>query len=224
MASTENRNRPEISPAWPGLGYEQAFWQAGILRPAGLDEAGRGAWAGPVSAAAVILPYDCPDLSRRLGGVRDSKQMTARQRAEWAVVIRREAAAYCVGLAGCDEIDRLGILPATRLAMQRALAGLCINPEHLLLDALLLRNVDMNQTAIIKGDCLCLSIAAASVLAKTARDQVMSEMEELYPDYGFRRHKGYGTAFHLRALKDHGACEIHRRSFRPVKEYLTGQP
>lgn len=204
----------------PGLSFEQTFWQAGILRLAGLDEAGRGAWAGPVAAAAVILPHDQPDLRDRMAGVRDSKQMTARQRTLWAERIRGISIACGVGLASNAEIDEIGILRATRLAMHRALAALTEEPQHLLVDALLLREVDFNQSAIIKGDCLSLSIAAASILAKTARDSIMVEMDDLYPGYGFRRHKGYGTAVHRQALGEKGPCAIHRHTFRPVFESL----
>lgn len=186
-----------------------------------MDEAGRGAWAGPVAAGAVILP-DCADeISLVLHGVRDSKLMTVKQRFYWADVIRQKAAAWGVGLASQQEIDELGILPATRLAMKRAISNMALEPDHILLDAVLIRDLDINQTALIKGDMISLTIAAASVLAKTARDLIMIEMEEVYPGYGFTRHKGYGTLFHHRALIEKGVCEIHRRSFRPVKELLV---
>jgi ribonuclease HII len=202
----------------PGLEFERNLWEAGLLNVVGLDEAGRGAWAGPVAAAAVILPSDKPSLDKVLSGVRDSKQMTAGQRSHWAAVIRSEALAFGVGLTGCEEIDREGILRATRLAMERALYALTLKTEYLLLDAILLRSCEIGQTALIKGDCISLSIAAASILAKTARDQIMVEMEVSYPGYGFARHKGYGTNTHRQALRENGICEIHRRSFRPVKD------
>jgi ribonuclease HII len=214
-------NRPRNQrPACPGLDFENALWESGLRQVAGLDEAGRGAWAGPVAAAAVILPFNNPDLLKCLSGVRDSKQMAAGQRFLWAECIREEAAAFGVGLASHEEIDRVGILRATRLAMGRALEQLQITPDYLLLDAVLLRDRETGQTALVKGDNLSLTIAAASVLAKTARDKIMIEMEKDYPGYGFLRHKGYGTAFHRQALLEKGVCEIHRRSFRPVKECL----
>lgn len=186
-----------------------------------MDEAGRGAWAGPVAAGAVILPAYTEEISLVLHGVRDSKQMTIKQRFYWAGVIRQKATAWGVGLASQQEIDELGILPATRLAMKRAISNLALEPDHILLDAVLIRDLDVNQTALIKGDMISLSIAAASVLAKTARDLIMMEMDDVYPGYGFSRHKGYGTKIHQTALAEKGICEIHRRSFRPVKDLLV---
>ena len=184
------------------------------MRIAGIDEAGRGAWAGPVSAGAVILPAD-PWIVERLEGVRDSKQMTPLQRSYWADIIRREALAWGVGFASPDEIDLVGLLPATRLAMMRALRQMPLPPEHLLIDAMKLPSA-VSQTSLIKGDARSLSIAAASVLAKTARDSVMVSMDQRYPGYDFCLHKGYGTAFHQEALLRLGACEIHRRRFTPI--------
>ncbi|GAP16234.1 ribonuclease HII [Levilinea saccharolytica] len=207
----------------PDLSQESALWAAGVVRAAGLDEAGRGAWAGPVSAAAVILPPDAAVLER-LKGVRDSKQMTARQRGEWAERIRQEAAAWGVGFASAEEIDAQGILPATRLAMQRALAALCIPPQHLLIDAVRLRSVPLPQTCLIRGDATCLSIAAASVLAKTARDALLTALEAEFPGYGFAQHKGYGTALHQTALRTLGPCPQHRRSYAPVRLAEAGWP
>jgi ribonuclease HII len=204
----------------PDLRYEFGLWQAGLSLVAGLDEAGRGAWAGPVAAAAVILS-PASDLVERLKGVRDSKQMTARQRAGAAERIRAVALAWGVGFASAQEIDRVGIVAATRLAMQRALAQLEIAPEHLLIDALRLPGVDLPQTPLIKGDCRVLSISAASVLAKTERDRWMEALERQQPGYGFARHKGYGTAAHRTALDTLGPCPQHRRSFRPVSERIN---
>jgi ribonuclease HII len=208
-----------IAPDYPDLSVELPFWKAGSIYLAGLDEAGRGAWAGPVCAGAVILPDD-PGVLERLKGVRDSKKMTPHQREKWAEIIRGEAAAWAVGFTSQEEIDQLGILPSTRLAMVRALQQLTPAPERLLIDALRLPDVDLPQTALIKGDARCLSIAAASVLAKTSRDSLMREFDELFPGYSFARHKGYGTAVHSAALHELGPCELHRRSFRPVKEML----
>lgn len=207
---------PADLPACPDLCFEQPLWDAGFLAVAGLDEAGRGAWAGPVCAGVVVLPPGQRDICARLAGVRDSKQMTPQQRERWSAVIRAEAAGWGVGFASAAEIDALGILPATRMAMQRALAQLPSPPQHLLLDALRLPGVHLPQTALIKGDMRSLSIAAASVLAKTARDAQMQASEALYPGYGFAAHKGYGTAQHADALLRLGACPLHRRSYAPV--------
>ncbi len=204
----------------PDLSFEFSLWQTGVSLVAGLDEAGRGAWAGPVAAAAVILS-PAADLVERLSGVRDSKQMTPRQRGVWAEKIQAAALAWGVGLATAQEIDAVGILPATRLAMQRALAGLGLTPDHLLIDAVRLPAVALPQTALIKGDCHVLSIAAASVLAKTARDEWMKKMDVEVPGYAFARHKGYGTAAHQAALAGLGPCEQHRKSFKPIKVLLT---
>ncbi len=204
----------------PDLSFEFALWQSGVSYVAGLDEAGRGAWAGPVSAAAVILS-PASDLVVRLKGVRDSKQMTPAQRYHWAEVIRAVALTWGVGFATAQEIDEQGILPATRLAMQRALAQLDLVPQHLLLDAVRLPGVALPQTPLIKGDCRVLSIAAASVLAKTERDRWMEKLDFEFPGYSFARHKGYGTAIHRRALESLGPCGQHRASFKPVRRLTT---
>ncbi len=206
----------------PDLNLETPLWRNGLRWLAGLDEAGRGAWAGPVYAAAVILPPNDGALLLKLNGVRDSKQMTARQRTLWAVKIRAEAVAWGIGWADNDEIDEQGILPATRLAMQRAIEQLAHSPEHLLIDALRLPALDLPQTAIIHGDQRSLSIAAASVLAKTARDAFMVQLDAQYPGYGFAAHKGYGTAFHRRALDELGPCPQHRFSFAPLRLRTSG--
>jgi ribonuclease HII len=159
-------------------------------------------------------------LLERLHGVRDSKQMTVRQRSVWADQIRAAALAWGVGFAEASEVDALGIVPATRLAMERALAGCGCTVQHLLVDALRLPGVNIPQQALIKGDARSLSIAAASVLAKTARDALMQEMDEVFPGYGFTRHKGYGTAVHRAGLDGLGPCRIHRFSFAPVREVV----
>jgi ribonuclease HII len=204
----------------PDLSFERLLWEGGLLAVAGLDEAGRGAWAGPVAAAAVVLPPE-PGVAARLSGVRDSKQMTPAARQRWADAIRENAAAWGVGFASNQEIDALGILPATRLAMQRALEGCCsVVPAHLLIDALRLPGVPVPQTALIKGDARVLSIAAASVLAKTARDALLVELDVLHPGYGFARHKGYGTPQHRAALKELGVTSFHRKGFKPISEML----
>lgn len=207
-------------PASPDLRFETPLWLRGVTAIAGLDEAGRGAWAGPVYAAAVILPPD-DSLTARLHGVRDSKQMSARQRSKWAEDIRSAAAAWGVGFADAGEVDGMGIVPATRLAMTRALAACGCEARHLLVDALRLPGLAVSQDALIKGDRRSLSIAAASVLAKTARDEVMQAWDAAFPGYGFAHNKGYGTAMHRAALEVLGPCALHRQSFAPVRARLT---
>jgi ribonuclease HII len=194
----------------PTLKYELTIWKGGFQRVAGIDEAGRGAWAGPVVAAAVILPVD-RGILRILEGVRDSKLMTPRARALWAPRIRQVAVACSTGIASCLEIDTLGILPATRLAAVRSLETL--DADYLLTDYLVFSEVSLPQTALVKGDRLSLSVAAASVLAKTTRDALMCELEQDYPGFGFSRHKGYGTLQHRQEIIRLGQCAIHRKSY-----------
>jgi ribonuclease HII len=183
---------------------------------AGLDEAGRGAWAGPVVAAAVILPRDA---MRRLAlrGVRDSKLLTPHQRQALLPMIHQAALAIGVGGASHAEIDSFGIVPATRLAMQRAIEALPLAPDALLIDALRLPAVPLPQRVLFHADRLCLSVAAASVVAKVTRDRLMAELDTQYPGYGFAQHKGYGTAVHQRALAGLGVSAIHRLTFEPVR-------
>ena len=206
-----------ILPAKPTLEHEWRLWGEGFRIVAGLDEAGRGAWAGPVYAAAVALPQD-ERVCQLLYGVRDSKRMTALQRERWQGCIRSVAMAWGVGSASAAEIDEQGILPATSLAMQRALDELTFPPAYLLLDYISLHDCACPQLSMPKGDCQSLSIAAASVLAKTARDAHMIALDGKFPGYGLARHKGYGTARHRAALEALGLCSEHRRSFRPVRE------
>lgn len=208
----------EIPPN-PNLNHEQSLWSDGIKRIAGIDEAGRGAWAGTVVAAAVIFPVNI-ELELTLFGVRDSKQLNSQQRTYWAEVIKSQALAWGVGFADHAEIDQFGILPATRLAMQRALAELPDLADHLLIDAVQLPKVNQPQTALIKGDQRSLSIAAASILAKTSRDEWMRQQDTIFPLYGFAHNKGYGTRYHQQALQQHGPCAIHRMSYRPLREGL----
>jgi len=198
------------------LDLERALWANGALWVAGIDEAGRGALAGPVAAAAVVLPQ-ITNFTLQLHGVRDSKKMTPPQRESWARVIRESAVTFGVGLASAAEIDTLGILPATRLASQRAVVSLSVIPDHLLLDYILLPEQPIPQTAIPKGDNISLSIAAASVLAKNTRDAILCELDQQYPGYGFADHKGYGTAFHREVLSDLGPTPEHRMTFAPLK-------
>jgi len=182
----------------------------------GIDEAGRGPLAGPVVAAAVIL-----DPARPVDGLNDSKKLSEKKREALAVLIRERALAWCVAEANIEEIDRLNILWATMLAMQRAVAGLAIRPTSALVDGNRCPDLDMPVEAVVKGDGKIASIAAASILAKTARDAGMLALHERYPQYGFAEHMGYPTPAHLAALEAHGASPLHRRSFGPVARQLS---
>ncbi|MEW5988605.1 MAG: ribonuclease HII [Chloroflexota bacterium] len=199
----------------PHLSYELAVCQQrGLRYVAGVDEAGRGALAGPVVAAAVILPLDQPDLLVRLGGVRDSKQLTPSQREQLYPLIVQCALAHGIGSRTAAEIDQLGIVRANQQAMGAAVSQLRPAAETLLIDGPHpLPACPLPQQAIVKGDSLSLSIAAASILAKVTRDRLMVALAAEYPQYGFERHKGYGTAAHRAALTQYGPCPFHRRSF-----------
>jgi len=195
-----------------GTMFEDEALSGGFQFVAGLDEVGRGALAGPVVAAAVILD-PCAALPV---GLNDSKKLTARQRERIAEELRSAAIAYAVGRIEPDEIDRINILQATRRAMLSALDQLSTPADYLLIDALELRDAKLPQRAIIRGDSISASIAAASIIAKTFRDQLMREYHDVYPHYNFAAHVGYGTRVHMQALRTHGACPIHRKSFRGV--------
>ena len=206
----------------PTIEAELSFWQQGFIRVAGLDEVGRGPWAGPVYAAAVVLPR-CPDDLKTLSDVRDSKKLSAKRRELLLEQIMDVALAVGIGAADAEEVDALGIVPATRLAMRRALARLDMPPEALILDAIRLPQIPLPQHAFPRADALCLSVAAASIVAKVARDHWMIETAEVeYPGYGFAQHKGYGTRQHRAALDRLGVCPLHRRSFRPIAMRLAG--
>ncbi len=210
-----------LLPENPDLTFEQRLWGMGVRFVAGVDEAGRGALAGPVAAGAVVLPWEDDCLIEKLDGVRDSKVMTAEARTHWAEVIKRTALAWDVGFASAQEIDRMGILPATRLAAVKALANLDLSVDHVLIDYLILPEIEIPQTPLVKGDARSLSIACASVLAKTARDAVLVEMEKTYPGYGFASHKGYATEAHRKAIAALRPCEQHRCTFSPVSDYYS---
>jgi len=201
------------------LRHETRLWARGVRLVAGVDEAGMAPLAGPVVAAACILP---PDYRPR--GVDDSKQVPPEERRRLADDIRRNAVAWAIGRAEVEEIDRLNIYWAGILSLRRAVLALPTRPEHLLIDARRIRDLDIPQDGIVHGDALSLTIAAASILAKTARDALMERMDAEHPGYGFARHKGYPTPDHLAALKERGACPIHRRSFAPVREVLGLAP
>lgn len=198
--------------------HERELRLAGFQRIAGIDEVGRGSLAGPVVAAAVILPE-----RHRIKGLRDSKVLTrARREALYALILDR-ALGVGVGCVEVEVIDRINILQATKLAMAEALERMPTRPDHLVIDALSLRDVDLPQRPIIDGDAISASIAAASIVAKVTRDRICAELDARYPAYGFARNKGYGTRRHLAALLDAGPCEWHRRSFAPVRMMLAGE-
>ena len=188
--------------------YEQKYYAQGITYVCGVDEAGRGPLAGPVCAAAVILPKDA-----EIPGLNDSKKLTDKRRREMFPVILEKAVAYGIGFADQKEIDDINILQATFLAMQRAIDQLSIKPEIALVDGNREKDFGVPVETIVHGDSLSASIAAASILAKVSRDDIMLEMANTYPQYGFEIHKGYGTKAHYAALAEHGPCAIHRMSF-----------
>lgn len=201
----------------PDLDRELKLVSAGHRFVAGIDEAGRGALAGPVVAAAVVLPLDRFDLARALSEVRDSKQLSPASRQRCLQEIREIAIAIGVGEASPREVDELGLLPATQTAMQRAVEALDPQPSHLLVDHIRIPELELPQDPITRGDQSVLSIAAASVVAKVWRDRLMAELGERYPGYGFEHHKGYGTEKHRQALARLGPCPDHRHSYAPVK-------
>ena len=208
------------SPAVNRFQFEQSLLTNGFTRVAGVDEAGRGPLAGPVVAAAVVFPSDwfSADLPAALRGLNDSKQLSASQRDRFFEALQQlpdvESAIVAID---AEVIDRINILEATHQAMNEALAKLQPSPEHVLVDGLRVKSIRHPQTPIVKGDSLSFSIAAASVLAKVTRDRLMHEYDRRWPEYGFAGHKGYGTARHLEAISKHGPCEIHRRSFAPIR-------
>lgn len=205
----------------PTLEVELALHARGHRFVAGLDEAGRGAWAGPVVAAAVVLPLDRSDLECALDGVRDSKQLSPLARERLLRVIHQTALGVGVGVSAPAVVDREGVVPATRRAMRQALVRLSPQAECLILDHVHLKSVPLPQIAFPKADARSLSVAAASIVAKVTRDCLMGLLDERYPGYGFARHKGYGTAAHRAALVDLGPTRIHRMSFAPLRDYYT---
>jgi ribonuclease HII len=205
--------------------FELPLWQSGITRVAGVDEAGRGPLAGPVVAAATILPSRWAEtgLPAELTGLNDSKQLTEAQREKYFEFLTRCAEIeFAVALVDAGVIDEINILQATHRAMNDALAQLQPLPPHALVDGRPVKTLRVPQTAIVKGDARSYSIAAASVLAKVTRDRLMLEYAAQFPEYGFAEHKGYGTAKHLAAIAAHGACPIHRKTFAPLKPKETG--
>lgn len=198
--------------------YEEQLEDLGIKYIAGVDEVGRGPIAGPVVVAAVILP-----LNLRIKGINDSKKLSLKKRNELYKIILNEALAVNVSFIDERVIDEINIYEATKKGMLEAISGLKIKPEHVLIDAMPLRELAIAHTSIIHGDALSASIGAASIIAKVTRDEYMDKMDIKYPNYGFKHHKGYCTKEHLEALEKYGPCEIHRKSFAPVKKFYTKQ-
>jgi ribonuclease HII len=200
------------------LFFEGCARASGFTCIAGLDEAGRGPLAGPVVAAAVVLPDGL-----LMPGLTDSKQVPEQERERLFNKIREQAICYGIGIVDERTIDDVNILHATIIAMERALETLTPQPDYLLIDALTLPRVPLPQKPLIKGDCRSHSIAAASILAKVTRDRLMLELHEKFPQYNFQKHKGYGTREHLALLRQHGPCDAHRKSFNPVAQMLRGE-
>ena len=222
LAAVEKRrrgNRAEGQRLRHLFRFEQELWSAGITRIAGVDEAGMSPLAGPVVAGAVVLP-----VGWRFAGVDDSKKLDAAERARLVVEIKANAVCWGVGVVSHEEIDRINIYRAGLLAMKRAVEALGVMPEHLFIDARRLEDVPIPQKSIIRGDTLSFSIAAASIVAKTTRDAIMTDFDAEHPGYGFARHKGYPVPEHYAALDRLGACPIHRRSFGPVRKALGLDP
>jgi len=219
VARRRRENRSEGQRLRTMLRYETALWSTGVTRVAGVDEAGMSPLAGPVAAAAVVFAPGA-----RLPGVDDSKKLDAATRERLAVEIKQTAVAWAVGFAEVEEIDTINIYWAGMLAMRRAVEGLALAPEHVLLDARRLKELSVPQQRIVKGDAKSLTIAAASILAKTARDAHMKDLDRQYPGYGFAKHKGYPVREHVAALSQLGACPVHRRSFAPVRVALGLPP
>ena len=219
---------PKLTSKTASLHHERQYYRAGFRRIVGLDEAGRGPLAGPVAAAAVALPLERADLAQALRGVRDSKEMSASQRDRLSDQIKDVAIVWGIGQSGVEEIDRMGIVNATKTAMQRALDkaldGTGFIPDYLFLDYMPWpERSDVPQLSIVDGDKQSLSIACASVLAKVWRDQYMRNLDEQFAGYGFAQHKGYGTPAHLMALRRSGPCAAHRRTFRPISEFAENR-
>ena len=206
----------------PNLRFESSIQnETGFVKIAGLDEAGRGALAGPVVAAAVILPLEMPERQNQFSEVNDSKQLSAKVRERLYPVITSNAICYGIGSVGAADIDEIGIIPATKLAMLEALSQLDPQAQYLLIDGrICLKTSPIPQQAVIRGDSKSLSIAAASILAKVTRDRLMIEMDACYPTYGFARHKGYGTEYHRNVIAKLGPITEHRHSFAPIRSTL----
>ncbi|MFA5021797.1 MAG: ribonuclease HII [Patescibacteria group bacterium] len=201
---------------YPNLRHEKNLRRKGFFYIAGLDEVGRGAWAGPIVAAAVIL-----DPKLKIKGIKDSKKLRSPDRKEIFEKIIGSAVAWSVGIVSHEIIDQIGINQANVLAMQQALEKITPQPDHLLVDAISFDYKNLPLKAIIKGDYKITSVAAASIVAKVTRDQIMDDLDEMYPQYGFKQHKGYGTNQHHQMLMKYGVCQIHRRTYQPIKYLIS---
>lgn len=207
------------------LTWERNLWASGLQHIVGVDEAGRGPLAGPVAAGAVVFPAGVRIAGRFkfLRRVNDSKQVPPAAREELSALIWEHALSAAVGFVSVEMIDKIGIAEASRQAMLAAIGDLTIAPDHLLIDAVRLHGCRLPQSPIVGGDSTCVSIAAASIVAKVARDRLMRDEDARYPDYGFGQNKGYFTSEHAEAIRKFGPCDLHRRSFSPVKEMLLGE-
>jgi ribonuclease HII len=226
MSASTSMSRSLLShhpDALPDLKKEIALLEQGYRFVAGLDEAGRGAWAGPVVAAAVIFPLDHPELIKALIGLNDSKKLSAKQREHFFALIHELALTVAVGQAPPALVDDINVVEATRYAMQQALIKLNPNPDYLLLDHLALPAVDLPQQSFPKADSISLTVAAASVIAKVSRDRLMVQLNKQHPAYAFDRHKGYGTHTHRTALTRYGPCPQHRMSYKPLQAFIVEQ-
>lgn len=212
-------NKTKTIPT-PTLEFEEALWQRGLLHVAGIDEAGRGALAGPVVASAVIVPPNA-SYAGIWADVRDSKLLSAEKRSCLSAAVKEHALAWGIGSASAHEIDQLNIAVATRLAMRRAVEALTSKPDYLLIDWVKLPTLNILQESYTKADQKIVSVAAASILAKTDRDQRLVELDKEYPAYKFASHKGYGTATHRAAIEAVGPCPIHRHTFAPIATKAT---
>lgn len=201
---------------YPNLRPEKKLLREGFKYIAGIDEAGRGSWAGPIVAGAVILN---PKI--KIKGIKDSKLLRAPEREEMFSKIVENAIAWAVGIISPAQIDKIGINKANTLAMQKAIEKLPIQPDYLLIDALNIDYQNLPAKATIKGDYKITSIAAASIIAKVTRDHLMDKLDESYPEYGLKQHKGYGTNHHFQMLNQYGVCEIHRKTWEPMRHFLN---
>ncbi|MQG51043.1 MAG: ribonuclease HII [SAR202 cluster bacterium] len=201
----------------PSLDFELDVFKQNYTFIAGLDEVGRGTIAGPVVSGAVVL-----DLNKHLEfyeEINDSKKLTSKKRNSLSILIKRFALTYGIGISSAKEIDQIGIVPATKLSMIRAINHLAPKPEYLLIDSLEIPEIDIDQTSLIKGDNISLSIAAASIIAKVARDKMMEKYDKYFPNYTFKSHKGYYTKSHASELIENGVTKIHRKTFAPIKDF-----
>jgi ribonuclease HII len=197
----------------PNLNYEKKLWAKGCKLVAGLDEAGRGSWAGPLVAGAVILPSKF-----KIKGIKDSKLLSPEKRKELFLAITKNCVSWGVGIVTQEEIDKWGIGPANRLVFERAVKNLSQVPQFLLVDGVKIFSANIPAEFVVKGDQKIMSIAAASIVAKVIRDKILEDLHNDYPEYNFAKHKGYGTEEHLRLINQYGICEIHRMSYRPIYE------